>query len=147
MVIEGVKSWYFWTCVAQFAWTPVFAKEKMVLSSIVMALILIPLVHILTFQYKTPSDDTRAEFWLLRFPFDIHCGWIAAAFAVNINAAAVAGGSSASAQYGLAIASIIYLVIVAGFCLFFLRKANYTMPLVLAWATVSICCQHNFNRI
>eukprot|EP00563_Minutocellus_polymorphus_P017858 CAMPEP_0197725858 /NCGR_PEP_ID=MMETSP1434-20131217/11362_1 /TAXON_ID=265543 /ORGANISM="Minutocellus polymorphus, Strain CCMP3303" /LENGTH=311 /DNA_ID=CAMNT_0043311581 /DNA_START=23 /DNA_END=959 /DNA_ORIENTATION=+ len=88
-------------------------------------------------QYKTKSDGTKTEYWLLRFPFEVHTGWIVAAFAVNSNVAAAKWEASAPALFGLAVASIVYIIICAAFCLF-LKKPNYAVPLTLAWATFGI---------
>merc|ERR1712232_1011689 len=56
------------------------------------------LVALLYSQYYTKSEGTLVEFWLLRFPFAIHCGWLTAASALNVNVLVVDIGPPAAVQ-------------------------------------------------
>jgi len=103
-----------------------------------MLLILFGLWSLLISQEKTNSDGTWKEFWLLRFPFQIHAGWITAASVINVNIILVAGGASASAQVGAAVLSVLVLLAVAIFILFSQPKLKLVVPLVLAWAMCGI---------
>lgn len=106
-----------------------------------MAFFLFTLVRIVACQYVIKSDGTRTEYWLLRFPFEFHCGWIIVASAVNCNLLAVKEKASPSALFGMAIASIVYVILAAVFCLYALKRPNLTIPLVLAWATFGIAME------
>eukprot|EP00588_Corethron_pennatum_P017316 CAMPEP_0194308454 /NCGR_PEP_ID=MMETSP0171-20130528/5423_1 /TAXON_ID=218684 /ORGANISM="Corethron pennatum, Strain L29A3" /LENGTH=315 /DNA_ID=CAMNT_0039061109 /DNA_START=261 /DNA_END=1208 /DNA_ORIENTATION=+ len=134
MVVEGVRYWYILACLAQMAWTPFFALEIMPASLVCMVLIWAALLGLLYSQYYTPSDQTRAEFWLLRFPFQIHAGWITAATAVNTNVVVVWAGAAAAAQLAVGIVSLAVLHALAVWVLFVVRTPNYTIACVLAWA-------------
>lgn len=141
LVQVGVGYFYFAVCVAQFFWSPIFAREKIALSSVVMAFILAPLV-VITYQTSKIYHKNLTEYWILKFPFHVHCGWIIVAFAVNINATAVASESSASTQFGLAIASLVYVVAASVYALL-LDNPNLAIPLVSAWATLGIAIELN----
>eukprot|EP00979_Chaetoceros_neogracilis_P016141 scaffold7120_cov255-Chaetoceros_neogracile.AAC.5 len=54
------------------------------------------------------------DFWLFKFPFSLHCGWIAAAFAVNVtNIFVYAAGAQAGAQLNWSYLTLGYAVLVA----------------------------------
>ena len=74
MVQDGVKIWYFVSCLVQSGWTLTFGYEQIVLSLIFMVSILLSLGLILVNQNKVMSDGTIGEYWLFRFPFAVHCG-------------------------------------------------------------------------
>ena len=130
--------WFFFVCMGQLFWSLSFGLNQIEMSTLFMAFILFCLVALEYCQYKTRSDGTKTEYWLLRFPFEVHTGWIVAAFAVNSNVAAVKWEASSSALFGLAIASIVYIIICAAISLFVLQKPNYAVPLTLSWATFGI---------
>jgi len=134
MVVHGVRYWYILACLAQMGWTPVFAWEIVPASLVCMVLIWAALLRLLFSQYDTPSDHTLAEFWLLRFPFAIHAGWITAATAVNTNVVVVWAGAAAASQLAVGIVSLAVLHAVSVWVLFVVRKPNYTIAAVLAWA-------------
>ena len=138
MVRKGVHYWFFFVCMGQLFWSLSFGLNQIEMSTLFMAFILFCLVALEYCQYKTRSDGTKPEYWLLRFPFEVHTGWIVAAFAVNSNVAAVKWEASSSALFGLAIASIVYIIICAAISLFVLQKPNYAVPLTLSWATFGI---------
>jgi len=79
-----------------------------------------------------------SDYWLLQFPFEIHYSWIAAAFALNMNILAVASGGSAQTQTAVATASLAILAIVSFTCLKIMKRPQFTLPSVAAWATVSV---------
>mmetsp|Transcript_13740 Transcript_13740/g.40197 ORF Transcript_13740/g.40197 Transcript_13740/m.40197 type:complete len:190 (+) Transcript_13740:756-1325(+) len=101
-----------------------------------MLLLLFSLLALLSGQRRV-GGGTTADFWLLRFPFQIHTGWICAASAVNVNVVLV--GVSANANLQL-FAAVVSLLLLFGTALFLLcRKSkngelNIVLPLVLAWA-------------
>jgi hypothetical protein len=84
VVLEGVGFYYVYTCLAEISWTLCFTTNYIALSLILMVSILIPLVVIVSKSSKISNDNT-SDYWLLKFPFEIHAGWIMAATLVNIN--------------------------------------------------------------
>jgi len=134
MVVSGVGYWYILTCFAQMGWTPMFALELVPFSLVFMVFIWAALLRLLFSQYYTPSDNTNAEFWLFRFPFAVHAGWITAATAVNTNVVVVWAEAAAGTQLAVAIVSLAVLHAISVWILFVVRKPNYTIAVVLAWA-------------
>jgi len=134
MVVSGVRYWYILACLAQMGWTPMFALEIVPASLVFMVLIWAALLRLLFSQYYTPSDHTLAEFWLLRFPFSVHAGWITAATAVNTNVVVVWADAPAASQLAVGIVSLAVLHAISVWVLFVVKSPNYTIAFVLAWA-------------
>merc|ERR1712087_78322 len=136
MVQDGVKFYYILTCIFQVAWTFVFSFEVIELSVVLIVSIWASLVAILYSQYYTESEGTLVEFWLLRFPFAIHCGWLTAASALNVNVLVVSIGPEPAAptQLAVGIVSLAVLHAVSVWVLFGFKRPNYTIAGVLAWA-------------
>lgn len=141
LVQHGVSYLYFAACVAQSIWTFVFGYEIIWSSAIVMGAILASLVYIVWRLSKMEHD--KKEFWLFKFPFSIHCGWIAAAFAVNVNAFIVAAGGGRVALISWAYLTLLWAILVAVFALVYLRSPDYTIAGVLIWATIGIASELN----
>lgn len=134
MVQDGVSYCYVLTCTFQVAWSFAFAFEVIWLSLVFIILIWISLCVLLYSQYYAESDNTLSEFWLLRFPFALHCGWLTAASVLNVNVVAVDASAAADVQLAVAIVSLAYLHAVSVWVLFGIRRANYTIAGVLSWA-------------
>lgn len=135
MVQRGVGYQYILTCIFQAGWTVAFALESMAVSLLFMVGIWLSLLTLVYNQYNIKSDGSMFEFWFLRFPFCLHCGWITAATALNLNVLFVARGASAALQLAVAIVSLAALHAFSVWVLFYLSKPNYTLAAVLAWAS------------
>ena len=137
IVQQGVGYWYFVACLSQASWVLAFGYEILVLSLIFMGLILYSLYKIVTLQSMIPSGGPK-EFWGFRFPFEIHCGWIFAAFALNVNIIVVDSSDSATVQAIFGAVSLLALVGIVIFIEHTLKGGpNYTLPAVFACAAVS----------
>jgi len=142
MVQEGVSFWYMLVCFWQIGWTFAFAYEVIPLSLVFMLLLWCSLMGLIISQYYvqlTPytsscSSKGLMEFWFLRFPFQVHGGWITAATALNISVVAVDSGSAAATQLAVGIVSLAVLHAISVWHLFGYRRPNYTIPIVLIWA-------------
>jgi hypothetical protein len=139
LVQEGVSYWYFVACIFQSMWTFAFGYEVLWLSVIFMGGILASLFQIVKTQSRIESD--LADFWLLKFPFSIHAGWIAAAFAVNVNVLVFAAGAPAKVQVTWAVLSLLYFILVAAYDLAFTSPFDFTVSLVLLWASIGIASE------
>lgn len=139
LVQEGVDYWYFIACIFQSLWTFAFGYEVLWLSVVFMGGILVSLFQIVKKQSTIPSDLT--EFWLLKFPFSIHCGWIAAAFAVNVNVLVFAAGAPAKAQVTWAVLTLVYILLMAAYFLVYVSSGDFTIPLVLLWASIGVASE------
>jgi hypothetical protein len=134
MVQNGVGYYYILTCIFQVCWTLAFAYEVIWLSLIFMFLIWGSLITLLYSQYFVESEGTLVEFWLLRFPFAIHCGWLTAASALNVNVLFVKQDAPADIQLAVGIISLAVLHAISVWVLFGIRKPNFTIAGVLSWA-------------
>lgn len=138
MVQIGVSYFYVATCLSQAGWTFAFAFELIPLSLFLMALIWISLAGILYRQYGLESEGTLREFWLLRFPFAVHFGWITAATLLNVNVVTVKVGPGAGTELAVGIVSLAILHAISVVVLFLPKRPQYTIPCVLAWANGAI---------
>lgn len=143
LVVEGVSYYYLLACLAQTAWSPAFAYEHMPLSALCMGCILLPLIIIAVKQHSAYKRAMQWHpkqlhffrgkyYWLLQFPFELHLGWIIAAFALNLNVALVADKASRIIQLTAALIWLIILTIASISALF--KVQNYTIPSVSIWA-------------
>merc|ERR1712159_868763 len=123
MIQKGVGYSYILTCISQVCWTLAFAYEIIWLALIFMLMIWASLLGLLYSQYYVKSEGTLFEFWFLLFPFAIHCGWLTAASALNVNV-----------QLAVGIVSLAILHAISVWALFGIRRANYTIASVFAWA-------------
>merc|ERR1712216_826783 len=62
-----------------------------------------------TATVRSPASENVVGWWVCVFPFSIHFSWLCAASLVNINIACVQLGAGTSAQYGMAITSLVVL--------------------------------------
>ena len=143
LVVKGVGYNFALASFAQCLWTIFFGLEKISLSMIAMACILYRLLLILT---KTSSTtNTTSEYWLLKFPFQIHASWIMAATLVNVNILAVAYKASSTVQTAISWTSLVVLFGVGiYFAVIQTRSSSssssrvWVVPCVLAWASFAI---------
>uniref|UniRef100_A0A7S1ZTZ5 Uncharacterized protein n=1 Tax=Trieres chinensis TaxID=1514140 RepID=A0A7S1ZTZ5_TRICV len=142
-VQQGVKYWYALVSAFQIVWTFVFACEMIWISCVVMVFILSSLCALLQSQSRAASDNTRKEFWLLRFPFQIHAGWIIAATVVNINLVLVASDVSPVIQAMVAALSLVAILCIALSALVFPTSTNVVIPVTLAWGAGGIWAELN----
>jgi len=82
-----------------------------------------------------------AEYWLLRFPFSLHLGWIVAASVVNINVQADAARASPGQLLALAVSSYAVVAAVATVFTFVFRRPDPVACLVLAWALAGVSAE------
>jgi len=134
MVQDGLSYWYVGVVATQIGWTFAFAYEVIPLSLAFMLMIWICLIGLLYMQYHTESDGTLLEFWVLRFPFSVHAGWITAASALNVNVQVVSMNSPADVQLAVAIVSLAVLHAISVWSLFNIPRPNWTIACVLSWA-------------
>ncbi|CAJ1951240.1 unnamed protein product [Cylindrotheca closterium] len=134
VVLQGVGFNYVYACLAQVSWTLCFTTEYIALSLISMVSILIPLVLIVNKTSKI-SNDNISDYWLLKFPFEIHAGWIMAATLVNTNVFLVAYQASPSNQI---VAAWFSLFVLASAAVYYISKKKWVVPCVLVWASNAI---------
>jgi len=139
-VTQVVKYNYIGACVAQAAWTVAFAFEVIWLAYVFMLGILWFLLIIVRNQYKS-EDGSRASilnFFLLQFPFQIHCGWICVASLLNLSVTLVAYDANATIQYITAVISALNVILLS---VWYLTKPVYVTVLVFGWACFGISAE------
>lgn len=143
LVQEGVSFWYIITCATQCAWTLSFAFEINELALFFIFSIWLSLMITIISQYyvkidpetsKCISSEGLLEFWLLKFPFSIHGGWLTAATALNVCVIPVEYEASAATQLTVANICLAVLHALSVWHLFGYARPNYTIPGVLIWA-------------
>jgi len=147
MVQEGVGALYFTSCLNDANWLFIFNAEEdagfeLYFLIIGMAITLLFLSLIVFKQGMVDSDGSPEEYWLLRFPFALMCGWTLVKFLITLNAPFAdaeedweEGGSPV--QITLAAISLVVIISVAVYTLIFcpITSPNYVIPAVLAWCT------------
>jgi len=142
IVIKAVSYNFALASLAQCLWTIAFGIEYLLLSLIFMIGIFLPLLRIL---FKTASTHefpavNKKEYWLLKFPFEIHGAWILAATCLNINVLFV--GAAASAKVQTVVGWTCLAVLFGAGVYAVVKKQNYdrvwTIPCVVAWASFAI---------
>lgn len=151
-VSKGVAYWYGFVCFFQCCWTIAFSSEVMWLSVVFMFSILISLallVRSLNTNVVLDTDITPGQFFLYKFPFVLHCGWIVAASAVNFSVAVVAyddnfpNNTNLQLQICIAVLSFITLSLVTAYSIFIMESKGTGLVLagVQAWALGGVSAQ------
>jgi len=83
LLINGISYWWISACFWQCLWTIVFAQEMLGFAFVCMFGILFSLGMIL--RNCSKFDYSTFEYWTLVGPFQLHFGWITAAFLLSIN--------------------------------------------------------------
>jgi hypothetical protein len=142
-VQKGVSYWYITACIVQIIWTLLFDFDLIWESLLCISFIAIDLAFcVVGCYYLYPAaEKTFIEFWFLLFPFAIHFGWLLCATLVNANTVVVWANASAVTQITVAICSLAVLHACGVWALFVPARPNYTVPLVISWATLAIYFQ------
>jgi len=139
MVQDGVGYWYVLTCISQVGWSFAFGYNRIGVSVVLIFVILLSLAAIVYNQdyviklRRRNNSSSLLEFWLLRFPFEVHCGWVTVAACLNICVFAAKKNISASDQLMLAIVSLAILHLCSFWALFANKKPNFTIAVVITW--------------
>jgi len=150
MVQDGVS--YYYVCVSTFqiAWSFAFGYNMIGIALVFIVLIWLSLASIVYSQYYIKSNNHKdnnnnsnstlspmTEFWLLQFPFDIHCGWLVAATALNASVVAVKMEVTPDIEIAMSLLSLCVLYMVSFWVTFALSDAggpNITIALSISWA-------------
>ncbi|CAB9511809.1 expressed unknown protein [Seminavis robusta] len=146
LVLLGVGHNYIAVCAFQIAWTVSFGLEQILMSMMWMVGILYYLIriHVSMQNVLSESDESLRvshNFWLLRFPFDLHLGWIVAATLVNFSVVLQAHVESAAVKFAAGILTLAVAFVVASGVLYMEKDKkfpNVVIPMVLVWALNAI---------
>lgn len=170
LVRRGVGPWYLMTCLMQAAWSVSFTYEFMITAFVSMVGILLCLTTILKRQWKVIDEHQNHRkidpwllannavsvfdeeekvkmasppgfaYWVLRFPFAVHAGWIAPATPLMLSVMLVSYNVDTQVELWV---SVIGLAILFGMCMGLLLRQDkgtpsYIFPAVVAYACVGI---------
>jgi len=139
LVREGVRFWFIAALLFQSGWIFAFGYDSLWVALVLILLVGVSLISLVLSQYYVDSNEKGIlKYWLLQFPFELHCGWIIAASVLSINVLVVSEGYDEVVQITTAIASLATLLSVATFVLFAPSSPNYTIAFVFAWASAWI---------
>ena len=141
LVQDGVKYWFFASCVAQGFWSIAFRNREdffpMLCATVFIGASLASIVKIVISQRNvSQAEESAEEYWFLRFPFELTCGWLIAIFLINANGL-MDEDQGAWAQGIVAAVTIITMLVVSIAALILADFKNYAIPSVLAWTLVS----------
>lgn len=139
LVKKGIASSYVLVCLAQIGWEFASQYNERWPTTVLLAVMSFFLYKIVFNEYEVQRTCPILDFWLLKFPFSMHCGWMTIATIASFNA--LLGypiGVSRTVLLYMAFGSLILIPIVAVIALINPSPPEYTIPLVFVWATVSI---------
>ncbi|GKY97283.1 hypothetical protein MPSEU_000686700 [Mayamaea pseudoterrestris] len=130
-IVSAVKYKYLLVTIWQVCWTLSFTWEIIWPSLIFMLLLCVTLIW--TVLSLNAVHKCIKSWFIWQFPFSLHCGWILAATALNVNVTLVAYGASAISQMAIAGLCLVALLAVA---VGFLSRnpVDLTPPCVIVWA-------------
>lgn len=136
-VVDTVTPWWIFACCFQVAWTLFFAQDLIPGSLVCMLGILLGLVMAILRTDFLPEISLK-EYFLLRAPFSLHCGWIIAASVLNINVLADYYMSSQETLLMLAMVCLAGIAVIVALFTFAAPRADPLIGLVAAWALLGI---------
>jgi hypothetical protein len=78
IIQQGTGFYFFYTCLIQTAWTLFFSFRLFTLSFVAVVCALLSMAFLLANQHfsRVRGRKSLLEYWLFRFPFYLHCGWL-----------------------------------------------------------------------
>jgi hypothetical protein len=175
LVQRGVGFWYFFACIAQAGWVVSFGYELIITAFVCMVAILLCLITILSRQWRVIEEiDRKTErdpwllannaisvfeedeeefiaspptcaYWLLRFPFAVHAGWIALATPLMLSVMLVSYNVGMQVELWTAVLGIAILFGTSMGLLLRQDKGtpSYIFPFVVAYACTGIAWELN----
>eukprot|EP00434_Breviolum_minutum_P010256 symbB.v1.2.009050.t1/scaffold569.1/size186053/19 len=136
-VVETVTPWWNCACLFQIGWTLFFAQDRIQGALVCMLGILVSLLTLILRTDYLPEISIK-EYFLLRAPFSLHCGWIIAASAVNINVMADYNMSSQETMLMFAMVCLAGIAVIVALFTVAAPRADPLIGLVAAWALLGI---------
>ena len=140
IIQDGTGFFFFYTCLIQTAWTLFFAFRLFILSFIAVVAALLSLASLLASQHysQVRGRKSRSEYWLFKFPFYLHCGWLILCSVVQFSLLFRHFTGNVGVQLA---ADIVALGAMLPAATFFLTGQpsgpDFVIPLVIIWSYVS----------
>lgn len=141
IIQQGTGYFFFYTCLIQTAWTLFFAFKLFVMSFVAVVAALLCLASLLASQHfsQVRGKKSLVEYWLFRFPFYLHCGWLILCCVVQFSLLFRHLTSDTGVQLA---ADIVALGVMLPAATFFLTGQpsgpDFVIPLVIIWSYVSV---------
>lgn len=137
-IYDKVKVWLILNFALNAAWILTFTADQILISTFIIAGLLITLVMI----YRIISK-IRYNFFD-RFPFSIYFGWVTVATIVNIFTWAVSAGITTVLGFNETTWTIIMLLVASLLCVYIsLKYQDWLYPLVFLWSYVGIIIKND----
>uniref|UniRef100_A0A7S1GLA6 Uncharacterized protein n=1 Tax=Cyclophora tenuis TaxID=216820 RepID=A0A7S1GLA6_CYCTE len=145
IVQDGTGFFFFYTCLLQIIWTLCFSFELFVPSFIAVVLETATLASLLASQGLSLSRGRRSkkEYWLFRFPFYLHFGWIVVMAVAHLALLVRYLSSMVPAQLATDMVALGLLLPVASYYLIRRDKPSFVIPCVILWAYIGIAWRLN----
>jgi hypothetical protein len=140
IIQQGTGFFFFYTCLIQTAWTLFFAFKLFIMSFVAVVAALLSLASLLASQQFSQVRGRRSlvEYWLFKFPFYLHCGWLILCAVVQFSLLFRHLTSDVGVQLA---ADIVALGVMLPAATFFLTGQpsgpDFVIPLVIIWSYVS----------
>jgi hypothetical protein len=140
IIQQGTGYFFFYTCLIQIAWTLFFAFKLFVFSFVAAVAALLSLASLLASQQfsQVRGRKSLVEYWLFRFPFYLHVGWLILCSVVQFSLLFRTLTSNIGVQLA---ADIVALGAMLPAATFFLTGQpsgpDFVIPLVIVWSYVS----------
>lgn len=140
IIQQGTSYFFFYTCVIQTAWTLFFAFKLYIFSFVAVVAALASMASLLARQHYSQVRGRRSllEYWLFKFPFYLHTGWLILCSVVQFSMIFRHFSSDVGVQLAADIVALGVMLPVATF--FLTGKPNgpdFVIPLVIIWSYVS----------
>lgn len=147
IVQAGTSYYFFYTFVASTAWTLFYSFQFFILSFVSVLVALLSLVRLLASQQaslvgvSTSSGGRRlgsrlTEYYLFRFPFYLHAGWMACLASQHFSLLFRSYQAGTSLQVAIDVVSLAWLLPTALVFLACPHFKDFVIPLVVVWSYV-----------
>lgn len=141
-VQDGVKYYYGLASFMQVLYTLTYNTEMMVAAVAIAFGVVISLRSLVKSQNEAQADNSWAEYWLLRFPFHLHLGWMYFVSLLTLQNAFVYVNFSNPVQMIGGGVSIAIMIILSLYHLFWASKPLGIVPPVLLYAAAGIVLEY-----
>ena len=147
MIQDGTGYGFFYVCLLQTAWVLCFSFQQFIASFILVVLAFFALTSLLIRQHFCQTQRQKSVYWLFRFPFFLHCGWMAVMVVVNFSMLIRNETSNIGTQLATDVVGLAVLLPLATFLLWsgIHLATDFCIPSVIIWCYVSswsVCCRY-----
>lgn len=138
IIQDGTGYFFFYTCLLQTAYTIVYSFHVFIASFILAVATFLSLASLLLRQYSCQIQKSKTEYWLFRFPFFLHCGWMAIMIMVNASMLCHSETSSTSTQLAIDVVALALLLPLATILPWFSAETDFCIPSIIIYSYVSV---------